>query len=95
MSKNWLDYFMEIFGLKRVEIVEKKKRGRPLGSKNKKKVVGSANLRGLTYLYKGKPINLVSSRYSPDGYLGVEKNGEVEKVNIEDITAISKEEFKE
>jgi hypothetical protein len=37
VSKIWLDYFMEIFGLKRVDIVEKKKRGRPLGSKNKKK----------------------------------------------------------
>jgi hypothetical protein len=30
---------MEIFGLKRVDIVEKKKRGRPIGNKNKKKVV--------------------------------------------------------
>lgn len=91
MSKIWLDYFMEIFGLKRVNIVEKKKRGRPLGSKNKKKVVGSANLRGLTYLYKGKPVKLVSSRYTTDGYLCIEKDGKIEKVKIADITAISKE----
>ena len=35
--KHWFDYFMEIFGMKRVDIVEKKKRGRPLGSKNKNK----------------------------------------------------------
>jgi hypothetical protein len=42
--KHWLDYFMEIFGMKRVDIVEKKKRGRPLGSKNKKKETLSERL---------------------------------------------------
>jgi len=94
VSKCWLDYFMEIFGMKRVEIVEKKKRGRPLGSKNKKKVEGNADLCGLTYLYKGKPVTIVSSRYSADGYLGIDTDGNVKKVKIEDITAISKEEFK-